>query len=575
MNEPSVAVEPSPAEKSSGRRTKALRSRIVWALGALLLLSLAYWGSARLRKGSGPSLITSTVTRGDLIETVSATGSISAQTGAMVKIGSQITGRIKYLAADVGSTVKAGEVIAELDAPDLRAQLDQAKASLAQAQSRLQQQLAGVPLERAQTVSSIEGARQAYAGSMDRLQAAQANAGQQGEATASDIVRAEKALSSAQSNLSYMTLTAGLQIQTAKEQLAQAEANSASSAASLARLEALVAKGYASQAELDVVRAQAAVNASQTRSARSNYDLVKEKVSTDLKVAKDQVDSAQAGLRAAKSETQIVESKQATARDAQASVRQAQAAMAAAAAGISNDVVKDKDVQAARDAVLQAAAQVALNEAQMDKSFIRSPISGTVLQLSAQQGETIAAGLSAPTVIIVADLKRLEVDAFVDETDIAKVKLGQVANITVDAFPGRTFEGKVIKIASGSTIQQGVVSYGVTVSVAGAKEVLKPDMTANVTIQTRRRTNVLLVPAVAVQLGTRGPSVQVLETTGGEKKITRKSITTGGSDGVNIEVLKGLQGGEVVVMAGGAPQTSQGGSSFLGSGGGGPGGRPR
>ena len=89
----------------------------------------------------------------------------------------------------------------------------------------------------------------------------------------------------------------------------------------------------------------------------------------------------------------------------------------------------------------RAQAQVDYAKAQVQKTFIRSPISGTVLQLAAQQGETLAAGLSAPTLIIVADLNRLQVDAFVDETDIGKVRLGQEADVTVDAFPQHVFKG--------------------------------------------------------------------------------------------------------------------------------------
>src|ERR1041384_3369149 len=81
-------------------------------------------------------LITAQVARGELVESVSATGSVTAQTGAMVKIGSQITGRIKRLNADVGSNVKAGQVIAELDLPDVKAQLDQANANYAGTQTK-------------------------------------------------------------------------------------------------------------------------------------------------------------------------------------------------------------------------------------------------------------------------------------------------------------------------------------------------------------------------------------------------------------------------------------------------------
>ena len=84
----------------------------------------------------------------------------------------------------------------------------------------------------------------------------------------------------------------------------------------------------------------------------------------------------------------------------------------------------------------------------------------------------LAAGLSAPTLIIVADLNRLQVDAFVDETDIGKIRVGQQADITVDAFSKRAFKGHITKVASGSTIQQGVITYDVTIALDGVR---RPD----------------------------------------------------------------------------------------------------
>src|SRR2546421_12365262 len=131
----------------------------------------------------------------------------------------------------------------------------------------------------------------------------------------------------------------------------------------------------------------------------------------------------------------------------------------------SQDTLKQQDIQQARSTMDAAKSQVDYFRAQLDKTFIRSPISGTVLQMAAQQGETLAAGLSAPTLIVVADLNRLQVDAFVDETDIGKVKLGQDADITVDAYSKRVFKGKVAKIASGSTIYDGGFTYERTIAL--------------------------------------------------------------------------------------------------------------
>src|SRR5437870_7045857 len=129
------------------KRRPRRRSRVLPMLAALVAVAaLAWWGWTKThpRDDLAGRLLTATVTRGDLVETVSATGSVTAQTGAQVKIGSQITGRIKRLYADVGSQVKAGSIIAELDLPDIQAQLNQAQANLAAARTKLAQQITGV-----------------------------------------------------------------------------------------------------------------------------------------------------------------------------------------------------------------------------------------------------------------------------------------------------------------------------------------------------------------------------------------------------------------------------------------------
>src|SRR6266852_4114232 len=126
-------------------------------IGLAALAGLGWWGWARLHPADSVTagLITAPVTRGELTESVTATGSVTAQTGAMVKIGSQITGRIKRLNADVGSNVKAGQVIAELDLPDVQAQLEQSKANLVLARAKLRQQDSGVSMQRTQTESTV------------------------------------------------------------------------------------------------------------------------------------------------------------------------------------------------------------------------------------------------------------------------------------------------------------------------------------------------------------------------------------------------------------------------------------
>jgi len=182
------------------------------------------------------------------------------------------------------------------------------------------------------------------------------------------------------------------------------------------------------------------------------------------------------------------------------------------------------------------------------KTIIRTPISGTVLSIAAQQGETVAAAFAAPTLIIVADLNRLEVKAYVDENDIGRMQLGLDAEVTVDAFSERKLKGKVTKISAASTIKDNVVTYETIVSIEKTGGLLKPDMTTAVEILLQRRANVLTVPSEAVKrIGDR--QVVYLLPPGSVKPVDR-TVTTGLDSGASVEIKTGLKVGEKVVVAG-------------------------
>src|SRR5438128_7593590 len=146
-----MAMEQVTAPPAVRRKTRRSNGRVIGIVATLAIAAaLGWWGWVKTHPADSATakLLTDTVKKGDLVETVSATGSVTAQTGAQVKIGSQITGRIKRLYADVGSRVKAGQLIAELDLPDIRAQLQQAEANLSLARTKLIQQESGVAMER-------------------------------------------------------------------------------------------------------------------------------------------------------------------------------------------------------------------------------------------------------------------------------------------------------------------------------------------------------------------------------------------------------------------------------------------
>jgi HlyD family secretion protein len=155
------------------------------------------------------------------------------------------------------------------------------------------------------------------------------------------------------------------------------------------------------------------------------------------------------------------------------------------------------------------------------------------------------------------------------------VEVGQEVEITFDAFPGRQFRGQVLEVPYQGTLSQNIVTYEVRISLEGAEGVaLKPGMTANLRVVVARRQNVLLIPAMAVQQGEQGNIVMVQDSP--QMPMMATPVEVGFSDGVEVEVVRGLNEGDRVVIQ---YQSSQeqpgtlrsGGNTFPGAGGGFPG----
>jgi len=192
-------------------------------------------------------------------------------------------------------------------------------------------------------------------------------------------------------------------------------------------------------------------------------------------------------------------------------------------------------------------ARSALTNAQVQLSYatITAPIQGVIASVSTEEGETVAAGMQAPTFVTIIDLERLQVDAYVDEVDIGKVKVGQRAVFTVDAFPGIEFEGKVSAIYPKAVIQDNVVNYDVVVDIQTPYHGrLRPEMTASVTIFLDQRQGVLAAPAKAVQREQGRTIVYVLESA----RAKPREIKVGWRDGTWIEIVGGLEEGDTVLV---------------------------
>lgn len=164
--------------------------------------------------------------------------------------------------------------------------------------------------------------------------------------------------------------------------------------------------------------------------------------------------------------------------------------------------VRVAEANAANAAAVVRQREAALAQARIDleRTAIRAPVSGVVIKRSVEQGQTVAASLQAPELFIIAEnLADMRVETSIDEAEIGRVKPGQKATFTVDAFPGRTFEGTVKQIRKAAINVSNVITYMAEVSASNPDNVLLPGMTASVRIVTESRSDVLKAPNAALR----------------------------------------------------------------------------
>ena len=242
------------------------------------------------------------------------------------------------------------------------------------------------------------------------------------------------------------------------------------------RAKALLADAVSQLARVDVQLADAAL----TLSRQNELKLSGVATGVALQAAKTAVDSVRAQRASA--------------------AAQIDSAHAAIASLEADRLVAEAQIAAAEAGAMQKQAMVRQIEVDLENTEIRSPVDGVVVQRSIELGQTVAASLQAPTLFQIAqDLREMEIYANVDESDVGRVQPGQAVSFTVNAWPGRNFEGLLKLVRLGSQTVQNVVIYTAIVSVKNPKLELKPGMTANLRILTDRRESVLRVPNAALR----------------------------------------------------------------------------
>lgn len=265
-------------------------------------------------------------------------------------------------------------------------------------------------------------------------------------------------------------------------------------------------------AQADVDAARAAVLTAQANAAASRAGVSRAQV--DLMEAQRDLDRKQSLV-----EKQFVA--QSEADKARALVNTSGEALKVAQA---QGGVTDAQIKSAQANVAQREAALAQARIDLQRTKITSPVNGIVIKRAIEKGQTVAASLQAPELFVIAqNLQDMEVDASIDESDVGRIRTGQKATFTVDAFPGQTFEGEVRQVRKAAQNVANVVTYVAVVGFSNAGGRLLPGMTANVRVVTDSREKVLKIPNSALRVRIAGGEPE-LAPAGAEPADAPKSI---------------------------------------------------
>jgi HlyD family secretion protein len=508
---------------------------------------------------------TAPVKRTDIVSTLSYTGDVRARQA--LSVVTKATGRIEKLNVDVGSQVKVGDVIAELDKDQAQLSVRQSEANLAAARTKLAQIQAGArPEQVAQADANARAARarlQALQQASRPEQVAQAQANleaaqqrvqaiqtprQENVAQAEDGVRvAEAKLDALKKGPTQEQVRAAeiaveqaknalYSVQTTKDGYCGPDHGNVSFQCQAAQKQAFAAEEAVKQAEQNVKVMKQGPTAEQVAQAQAGVDQARQQLELARRPASGE-DVAQAQNQVRAAEAQLSLARQPTlASDVEALKAQAEAADAAAR--LAANPYTEQDTKAAQAQVALAEAQLDLARNSVKELTVVSPVDGIV----ADRFLVVGSVASPTTPIVSVTAPDTEVQVNVEEAQLGRLQPGETANITVPAYPGQTLTGKVTVVAP--TVDQksrtGIVRI---VPQGDAVAKLKPGMFAQVNIETEKKPGALVIPRSALLPGTPPSVIAVVD--GAAKKV---AVEIGVQDRDQVEIISGLKDGDQVVL---------------------------
>jgi RND family efflux transporter MFP subunit len=508
------------------------KTKSIVGIVVLVLIIFGIYYFAFIRKASPYQFVT--VTQGAITEEVSVTGNTTPIQS--LDLGFQNGGIIASVNKAVGDQVAAGDVLERLNTSDLEAQLAQAQANVDAANAQLQSLQAGAqPADIQNSEAALAGGQQSLA----NMYASAENTLNDSYTKANDAVRNQLSafFTSAETNNPQITfsvsnsqtlnnaeserLRASTELNLWQSELATVNASSPSSTLDAA-LQNATAHLSVIKAFLNSVSQAILLEANLSPATLNTYN-------NQLTAANNEFTTATTNINTT---IQNIASQKIT-------IQQLQAQLNLKLAGSTVQQIANQQAQ-----VEAAEANVRNVQVQINEATLASPIDGVVTVQNAKVGEIATPGTTMTSLISNDDF---EVDSEVPETDIGKISIGQTVTMTIDAFSGETFAGKVFYIDPAQTDISGVVNYTVKVSFSKPDPRIKSGLTVNLDIQTQQQNNALILPQYAIIQSDQGTFVDVIQ----NGKEVQVPVTLGIQDqSGNVQILSGVTKGEQVVNIG-------------------------
>jgi RND family efflux transporter MFP subunit len=512
---------------------KNLIKKPKFLIAFVVIICLGVGGWKYFSSSKNPTYDFATAEKRDLVQEVSVAGRVKP--AESINLAFEKSGRVSHVYADVGDKVGAGEKLVALENAELSAQLLQAEANLEAEQAKLNELKKGVRPEEIQVqetkvINAKIALEDARANLIDKIKDAYTKSEDSVRVKTVGIFSGYKSNvyqftyttcdAESETKAEFLRLKSETELDNWKKELDTLGEVIDSAALKTASKTANERMAIFSELLLNIN----ATLVTGCSAADSNLDNYRSAIST----ARTNVNTAIANLRAAEEKFKTAESA---------------LALAEQELSLQKAGTVEEQIEAQKAKVKSAQANIQNCQAQIAKTIIRSPISGVITAQNAKVGEIVS-----PNAIIVSLISeaKFEIEANVPESDIAKLKIGDSAKATLDAYgSGTVFEAKVAKIDPAETIIDGVATYKTTFQFTKYDSRIKSGMTADINILTEKKEGVITVPNRTVIAKNEDKFVKILD--GKEAKEIKVITGLRGSDGT-VEIIEGVNEGDKIII---------------------------